>query len=61
MSGHGEGEALVRRMQARKQFVDITGDRLPIGQPIARKAERDIGIVDAAFEQTNARIGDALA
>src|SRR5262249_10815405 len=49
------------RMQPRNQFIDMACEALPIVKPIARKAEGDIGIVDATLKQAYARVGDALA
>ena len=49
------------RMQSYDQAVDTARDVLPIGQPVARKAEGDVGIADAPLQQACPRIVDALA
>src|SRR5581483_12489234 len=48
-------------MQAGQQLVDAAGDRAPIGKPVAREAEGDVGIADAPLEHADALIGNAVA
>src|SRR6185312_349174 len=48
-------------VQSRDEPVDSARDILPVSQPVARKSEGDIGVADAALEQADAHIGDALA
>lgn len=44
-----------------QQAVDAFRDIFPIRQPVARKAEGNVGIADAALKQADACVGHALA
>jgi len=37
-------------MQARDQAVDAGGDGLPVAEPVARKADRDVGVADTPLQ-----------
>ena len=47
-------------MQPGDQAIDSAGDVRPVVQPVARKAQGDVGLADAPLQEAGAGIRDAL-
>ena len=47
-------------MQPGDQAIDAAGDVRPVVQPVARKAQRHVGVADASLQEAGAGICDAF-
>src|SRR5215510_16367130 len=48
---------LLRRTQGGDEIIELGGDLAPLGQPVARKPQHDVGSADAPLRQADAGRG----